>query len=211
MVFQEAVLLHLLHLSHVEEERALYKAMTTECKAVVEQLGIQGLAQNEPCSREITAHYLFDFAQQVYIPNSPCQPGPIYFLTPRTCGIFGVCCEGLPQQVNYLIDEGASASKGSNAVISYLHHFFETYGLGEKHVDLHCDNCSGQNKNRDVLWYFAWCVMTRKHVTITVNFMPPGHTNFAPDWCFRLQKRSSGGPKYIVLMTCVRLSTKAHL
>lgn len=185
----ELLMAQRLHLSRVEEERALYKAMTTECKAVVEQLGIQGLAQNEPCSREITAHYSFDFAQQVHIPNSPCQPGPIYFLTPRKCGIFGVCCEGLPQQVNYLIDEGASASKGSNAVISYLHHFFETYGLGEKHVDLHCDNCSGQNKNRYVLWYFAWRVMTRKHVTISVNFMPPGHTKFAPDWCFGLLKR----------------------
>ena len=39
-------------------------------------------------------------------------------------------------------------SKGSNAVISYIHHFFMTFGLGERRVHLHCDNCSGQNKNR---------------------------------------------------------------
>ena len=33
------------------------------------------------------------------------QPGPIYFKTPRKCGIFGVMCEAIPRQVNYLIDE----------------------------------------------------------------------------------------------------------
>ena len=62
------------------------------------------------------------------------QPGPIFFLTPRKSGISGVCCEALPQQVNYLIDEGMATSKGSDAVISYLHHFFATHGLGKTDV-----------------------------------------------------------------------------
>ena len=66
----------------------------------------------------------------------------------RKCGIFGVCCKGIPQQINYLIDEGMATSKGRDAVISYLHHFFLKFGLGEKDVNLHCDNCCGQNKNR---------------------------------------------------------------
>ena len=39
-------------------------------------------------------------------------------------------------------------TKGSNAVLSFLDHFFNTFGLGEERVELHCDNCSGQNKNR---------------------------------------------------------------
>ena len=46
-------------------------------------------------------HYSFDFAQQVHLPSNPMQPGPIYFLAPRKCGIFGVCCEGIPKQVLY--------------------------------------------------------------------------------------------------------------
>jgi hypothetical protein len=50
---------------------------------------------------------------QVHYPSHPMQPCPIYFLTPRKCGLFGVCCEGIPQ-VNYLIDEGMSSSKGSS-------------------------------------------------------------------------------------------------
>ena len=42
-----------------------------------------------------------------------------------------MCSEALPQQVNYLIDEGMATSKGSDAVISCLHHFFAPHGLGE--------------------------------------------------------------------------------
>jgi len=69
--------------------------------------------------------------QQVHCPSSPLQLGPMYFLEPRKCGIFCVCFEALSQQINYLIDEGMCSSKGSNAVISYIHHFFEKWGLGE--------------------------------------------------------------------------------
>ena len=36
---------------------------------------------------------------QVHYPSDPLQPGPVYFLTPRKCAIFGVACEGLPRQV----------------------------------------------------------------------------------------------------------------
>ena len=35
----------------------------------------------------------------------------------------------------------------ANLIISLLDHFFKTYGLGERKVHLHADNCSGQNKN----------------------------------------------------------------
>ncbi|GFR95708.1 hypothetical protein ElyMa_000951400, partial [Elysia marginata] len=63
------------------------------------------------------------------------------------CGIFGVNCEALPQQVNFVIDEGMCSGKGSNAIVSYLDFFFKNYGLGEEVVHLHCDNCVGQNKN----------------------------------------------------------------
>ena len=68
-------------------------------------------------------HYSFDFAQQVDIPSNPMQPGPIYFKTPRKCAIFGVMCEAIPRQVNYLIDEASDVGKGANTTISYVHHF----------------------------------------------------------------------------------------
>ena len=80
-------------------------------------------------------------------------------------------------------------SKGSISVISYLHFFFRNYGLGEKHADLHCDNCAGQNKNRFLLWYLCWRTLKGLHQTITLNFLLAGHTKFSPDLGFGLFKK----------------------
>ena len=96
-------------------------------------------------------HYSFDFAQQVHYPHNPLQPGPMYFKTARKCAIFGVCCEGIPRQVNYLIDEAFNTGKGANTLISLLHHFLGHHSLGEVELKLHADNCSGQNKNNIVV------------------------------------------------------------
>ena len=125
----------------------------------------------------------------MHYPSSALQVGQLFFLTARKCGIFGVHCEGLAKQVNYLIDEGMASGKGSNAVISYLHHFFNNYGVGETNVDLHCDNCSGQNKNNFMLWYCAWRTIHQMHVKLGVHLLIAGHTKFGPDWCFGLFKQ----------------------
>ena len=98
--------------------------------------------------------------------------------------------EGLPKQVNYLIDEAVSCGKGANVVISLIHHFFENYGLGEKTMFLNADNCSGQNKNSAMLWYLCWRVFVGLHTSITISFLLTGHTKFAPDWCFGLFKQT---------------------
>ena len=37
-------------------------------------------------------------------------------------------------------------AKAPILLVIYLHFFFENYGLGEKHVILNANNCSGQNK-----------------------------------------------------------------
>ena len=104
-----------------------------------------------PCSLDSTVHYSFDFAQQVHYPSNPFQPGPVYFLAPRKCGLFGVCCEGIPRQVNFLIDEAVDVGKGANGICSMLHYFFSHHGLGETNAHLHAENCVGQNKNNIVL------------------------------------------------------------
>ena len=101
-----------------------------------------------PGSGPDTMHYSFDFAQQVHYPHNPLQPGPMYFKTARKCAVFGICCEGIPRQINYLIDEASDVGKGANTVISLLHHFLEHHGLGEINVGLHADNCVGQNKKQ---------------------------------------------------------------
>ena len=185
------------HLEEVTKERSLYKTAIDTAKQSIRQFfssdGVfsppQPACKSQPSSRLITAHYSFDMAQQVFYPNDPQQPGPMYFLTPRKCAIFGVCCEAIPRQVNYLIDESVDTGKGANAIISMLHHFFEVHGLGEQDVHLHADNCGGQNKNNAMVGYLLWCVLTGLHQNITLSFMITGHTKFSPDWCFGLMKK----------------------
>ena len=70
-----------------------------------------------------------------------------------------------------------------------LHHFFECHGHGESKVHLHADNCTGQNKNRFMMFYLMWRVLVGLHKEITISFLFVGHTKFSPDWCFGLFKQ----------------------
>ena len=135
-----------------------------------------------------TMHYSYDFAQQVHFPFDSQQTGPAYFKTARKCGIFGVCCEGKGEQVNYLIDE-AENPKGADCTINLVHHYLEKYGCGEENVRFHADNCTGQNKNNANVQYLLWRVMTGRHMTAELSFMLVGHTKFAPDRFFGLIKK----------------------
>jgi hypothetical protein len=186
-----------LHILDVTKERSVYQGALEKAKlSVVPYFSKDGTfspplpaSKRPPNKTPISAHYSFDMAQQVFYPNDPLQPGPMYFLTPRKCAIFGVCCEAIPRQINYLIDEAVDMGKGSNAIVSMLHHFFTHHGLGEEIVHLHADNCGGQNKNAIMVQYLLWRVMTGQHKQITLSFMIPGHTKFSPDWCFGLLKK----------------------
>ena len=177
------------HLQVVGKERSYLQDNVKKAKEDYKTAGYPPLGPHPPCSTDYRVHVSFDYAQQVHLPSYPMQPGPLYFLVPRKCGIFGVCMEAGPRQVNYLIDESHCSGKGSNAVISYLHHYFEHYSLGAKDLDLHCDNCSGQNKNKYMLAYLMWRCLTGLNKSITLNFLITGHTKFAPDWCFGLLKQ----------------------
>ena len=83
-------------------------------------------------------HYTLDFAQNVSLPHSANQVGPIYFKTPLKVQIFGVNTEAVPKQVTYLIEGGdkigpnGKVFHGPDTVVSLLHHFFEHHGEGEK-------------------------------------------------------------------------------
>ena len=145
---------------------------------------------NPPCSLLGRMHYSYDYAQQVHYPSNPLQPGPIYFKTPWKCSIFGVCCEAIPHQVNFLVDEAVLTGKGANSTISLVHYFFKNFGLGETNAYIHADNCAGQNKNNYFLWYYAWRVIVGLHWSILYSFLVAGHTKFSPDWCFGLAKQA---------------------
>ena len=185
------------HLLLVTQERSVYKEVLDESRR---QVLAHFLQEGEftpppphwmigPASNNIMAHYSFDFAQQVHYPSNPLQPGPIYSLTPRKAAIFGVCCEAIPRQVNFIIDEASDTGKRANLVVSMLDYFFSHYGLGEATASLHADNCYGQNKNNTMVQYRMWRVRTGLHHSIGLHFMITGHTKFSPDACFGLIKR----------------------
>lgn len=113
------------------------------------------LGTNEPCSYNKPAHYSLDFAQQVHLPHDPMQPGLVYFLVSCKVGIFGICCEGLSKQVNFLIDEMYCTSKRSVAVISYIHYFFKNYGLGEGVVT--STVTTGAAKTKIIMFWLISC------------------------------------------------------
>ena len=140
--------------------------------------------------QEVKVHYSFDYAQQVHYPSDPLLPGPIYFMTPMKCTVFGVACETLPHQINFSTDEAGDCGKGANAVVSRLDYFFLHHGFGERDVYLHADNCTSLNKNNCRMQYLIWRTITNRHTNITLSFLPVGHTKFAPDWCFGLFKCS---------------------
>lgn len=146
---------------------------------------------------------------QVHKPSDPLQPDLMYFLFPRKCGVFGMCSDGIPQQVNYLIDEGHWGSNGSNAGISYLHHLFSKYGLGENYVPLHCD-CSGQNTNKYMMWYGGLVL----HGGSPLHNLPqlPDHWPQRLVWTGVLSflKRSSIAHQFHAWTTSLRLSNPAQ-
>ena len=189
----EAVRAQEQHLFLASGERNFYKNCCQESKDGIQEYlkVVDFTVEREPCSYTGTVHYSYDYAQQLHFPADPNQPGPIYFKTPRKCALFGVCCEAVPGQVNFLIDESVLTGKGANSTISYVHYFFHRHGLGETKAQLHADNCGAQNKNSAFLWYYLWRVMIGLHDSIYYDFLLPGHTKFAPDWCFGLVKQKT--------------------
>ncbi|XP_056013929.1 uncharacterized protein LOC125667802 [Ostrea edulis] len=183
------------HLSKVEMERQVYndavKKARDEFSTVARPAGLL-----PPCSTNLQhVHYTFDFSQALSIPHHARQEGPLYFLTPRKVQLFGVALEGCYQQVNYIVDEdqgmgeNGAGVKGSNGVISMLHHCLTTFGSGEKECIIHCDNCAGENKNRYVLGYLSWRTLLGLHKDITLSTQVPYHGRCLVDAGFANIKR----------------------
>ena len=166
------------HLRLAAGEREFYKNCCNQLKESILQY-LQEIDFNfghAPCSYNGTVHYSYDYAQQLFYPSDPNQPGPIYFKTPRKCAIFGVCWESIPRQVNFLIDKNVLTGKGANSTISYVHYFFGCNGIGEKTAKILINN---KNKNSAFLWYYMWQATSGLHEKINYHFLLPGRTKFA--------------------------------
>jgi len=177
------------HIAIAKKERVYYyQTQSKQSGEFIQKNKIDFHSPSKPCSLSGSVHYSWDYAQQLHYPCDPQQPGPIYFKTPRKCGIFGVCIDGFPMQFNYLIDESVATGKGANTTISYVHDFFKNHGAGETNAQFHADNCSGQNKNNMFIHYMLWRVINELHFSIEYSFLIAGHTKFSCDQCFGTMK-----------------------
>ena len=185
------------HVHDAQTERDFYKQTTINARTELQAVPSMPSDSIDPpdYSHLSHVHYTFNFAQNVFLPNTARQEGPLYFKTPRKVQLFGICNEAIPRQVNYLLDEsdtiGIDGKKchNPNTVVSLLHHYFEAHGLKEAECFLHADNCAGQNKNKTVMAYFAWRCITGRHKKIPLSFMVTGHTRCLVDGMFGFLKR----------------------
>jgi len=183
------------HTTEAQHERDYYAELTVKARAEIEAIDMLAPPVAAASQSLTCPHYTFDYAQNVALPQSSRQEGPLFFKVPRKVQVFGVNCEAVPRQVNYLIDEADSIgadgknSHGPNSVVSLLHHYFATYGMGEQESHMHADNCSGQNKNKTMCAYLAWRVIVGLHNKISLHFMLTGHTRCLVDGCFGLFKQ----------------------
>lgn len=128
-------------------------------------------------------------------PRHNDQAGPTFFKKLLGLNIFGIVNESLGLVYFYFFGEQScievdgKKTHGPNAVISMLRHYLTMHSNNERHLTIYADNCVGQNKNKFVMGYLAWLVETNVYDTIRVNFMPVGHTKFAPDAFFGTLKR----------------------
>jgi hypothetical protein len=201
------------HLKHAQRERLYYRAHAKLAQKNYEKLVTSGkkIILGKANFMDTIMHYSWDFAQQLQYPFEDQQVGPIYFKVPRKAQLFGVCCEGIPLQINYLIDEADFLEKNANTVISLLDHFFSNHGLGEKSVYLTADNCVGQNKNNALIQYLMYRTLTGLHDKIELSFLVVGHTKFSPDGYFGLVKhyyRRSQVYTYEQLANVIKKSSK---
>ena len=110
------------HLVKAKLERTYYNKNTKlaeqQRKLVDEQFIIRGKV--DYCSIDATAHYSYDWAQNVHVPHSDQQVSKIYYLSPRKVHLFGIQDEAVREQINYVLDEVEIIGKGPNGTLSLV-------------------------------------------------------------------------------------------
>ena len=161
------------HLVKAKLERNYYNKNTKlaeeQRKLVNELLITRGKA--DYCSVDATAHYSYDWAQNVHIPHSDQQVSKIYYLSPRKVHLFGIQDEAVREQINYVLDENEIIGKGPNGTLSMVFDGIKRLNKGEKRLKVTCDNAGGQNKNNATIWFYLYLVICGYYESIELNFM----------------------------------------
>ncbi|KAH7469301.1 uncharacterized protein KRP23_10736 [Phytophthora ramorum] len=124
---------------------------------------------------------IMDFAQNLTLPHVPDVPSSCY---------------------NHFMYTERKGGKGANEVTSMLHHSLDLYSVFDAatkypvdkdamdtSVTVWADNCGGQNKNAQVVWYLLFLVEYRVLNEAHLKFFTKGHTKNACDRGFGIIKR----------------------
>lgn len=135
--------------------------------------------KKNPASTEI--HLTFYFAEKMLLPALKHHPSQLHFVTGLKFGIYEVASSNINQCFLYSLLEGHfSHEKMANKVISivynasHVHLVITASGSDFTRKLLHCNNCGCQNKNRWVLWYLCFLLLT-SYNQVTLYFLIPGH------------------------------------
>lgn len=128
----------------------------------------------------------FDYQQNLPLPHIPA--GDVFYKRQLWQYNFCVYSGKTGLSTFYMYDE-ATSKKGSNEVISFIHHYISTF-LPDSVTTLYLfsDNSFAQNKNHTICKYlFTMVNQTTKNITRVIHQYPePGHNFFPCDRSFGL-------------------------
>jgi hypothetical protein len=132
------------------------------------------------------AHFVFDFAEKILLPHLTKQPGAMFFAKRLKYDVFGVYeCSQSSQSIFGLAEGHWPDRKTANEVLSMLHAVLQAdHNLGLRDLSFTADNCGGQNKNRWILQYMCWRILSGLSDHIELHFMIAGHTKCVCDQRF---------------------------
>lgn len=172
------------HKSDAKSEFHFYQKCTELCK------------QSPHCG---TTHLVFDFAEKVLLPSFRKQPGCLHFITGLKFDLFGVSSSNMNTNFVFGLPEGHWPNgKTANEVLSMLSYILLLHKKGttvaeSRTLCLHADNCGGQNKNRFVLFFLIWLVLSGVYDDVELYFMIAGHTKNICDGSFGNVKQNFRG------------------
>ena len=138
---------------------------------------------------ETTEVLCFDFQQNLPLPHVPA--GDVFYK--RQLWEYNFCIHSgkMGTSTFYMYDEH-TAKKGSNEVISFLHHYIETYlPVSVNKLYIFSDNAFAQNKNQTLMKYLFTLVNQNARISEIYHQYPePGHSFLPCDRSFGLIEKN---------------------
>lgn len=141
-------------------------------------------------------HVVFDFAEKALRPQLMRQPGQLFFVIGLKFDLFDVHNSKLANSFMFGFPECEwSNTKDASSVFSMLRHYMHCEDIPKfstlnfKTLRMHADSCSIQSKNKFVLFYLHWLILTRSHNVVTLDFIVTGLTKNVVEGAFEHVKR----------------------